>query len=419
MRIAAVADDVTGATDLAGSWRSRGLRTAVVLGELSEQDHALLEAMDAVVFAVKIRSVRASDARAVARRIGSQLQEFEGVQVYYKYCSTFDSTAEGNIGPIADELAGMLGAGRAVVVPSMPANGRTVYQGTLFVHDRPLSESPMRDHPLNPMRDSDLVRLLQAQTARPVGLIPWQTVRQGPVALRRALDAAQAGGAFYLVVDAIENADLETINEATVDDVLVTGGSGLALGARRLASRPEPIRSIKGHRLILAGSASAATRAQVRIGAVAFPTRALDLERVGTDAAGLAEELTEWARERWAEDPSRPVMIHSDPASLGDAGPSREQAEGVEAIMARLARLAHDAGARQFLVAGGETSGAVIGELGIRHLELGDEIDPGVSWVYGIAGRGPEVSDPLEGNFLLKSGNFGNEHLFENAWEAL
>ncbi|MDN5654549.1 MAG: four-carbon acid sugar kinase family protein, partial [Kocuria sp.] len=184
MRIAAVADDVTGATDLAGSWRSRGFRTAVVLGELSEQDHALLEAMDAVVFAVKIRSVRAADARDVARRIGSQLREFEGVQVYDKYCSTFDSTAEGNIGPIADELAEVLGAGRAVVVPSMPANGRTVYQGTLFVHDQPLSESPMRDHPLNPMRDSDLVRLLQAQTARPVGLIPWQTVRQGPVALR-------------------------------------------------------------------------------------------------------------------------------------------------------------------------------------------------------------------------------------------
>ena len=419
MRIAALADDVTGATDLAGSWRSRGLRTAVVLGELSEQDHPVLEAMDAVVFAVKIRSVDSSRARDVARRIGSQLREFDGVQVYDKYCSTFDSTDEGNIGPIADALADVLGADRAVVVPSMPANGRTVYQGTLFVHDEPLAESPMRDHPLNPMRDSDVVRLLQAQTSRPVGLIPWQTVRQGPEKLRAALDTAQADGMFYLVVDAIENSDLEIIHAATARDVLVTGGSGLALGAPRLSARPRPVRAVDGHRLILSGSASAATRAQVRVGAASFPTRALDLERVRTDPDGLADELTTWARTRWSEDPGRPVLVHSDPASLGSDGPSREQATGVEAVMARLARRAHQAGARQFLVAGGETSGAVIGALGIRHLELGDEIDPGVSWTHGTAADDTTTDGTLEANVLLKSGNFGNERLFENAWEAL
>lgn len=419
MRIAALADDVTGATDLAGSWRGRGLRTVVVLGEPGDDDELVTAGADAVVFAVKIRSVPAREATDVAHRVGTALATLGGVQVYDKYCSTFDSTPEGNIGPIADALAQAVGARRAVVVPSMPANGRTVYQGHLFVHDQPLSESPMRNHPLNPMRDSSVVRLLQAQTGRPVGLIPLATVRQGAQALRAALDEAQAAGSFYLVVDAIEDADLEIINAATAEDSLVTGGSGLALGAPRSSSSPRPLPPIEGHRLILAGSASTATRGQVAVGEAAFPTMPLDLSRLTEDPEELAEELIGWARARWAEDPQRPVMIHSAAGTLGESLPGREQSEAVEAVMAHLARRAYDCGARQFLIAGGETSGSVINGLGIRYLELGDEVAPGVSWAKGARTAEDGSGVERECTLLLKSGNFGGEDLFVTAWEAL
>lgn len=419
MKIAALADDVTGATDLAGSWRGRGLRTVVVLGEPAEGDQLVTDGMDAVVYAVKIRSVPRAQARLVATHVGEVLSALDGVQVYDKYCSTFDSTPDGNIGPIADALADAVGAGRAVVVPSMPGNGRTVYQGHLFVHEQLLSESPMRDHPLNPMRDSDVVRLLRAQTSRSVGLVPLSTVRQGPEALRRALDDAQAAGSFYLVVDAIENSDLEIINAATAQDALVTGGSGLALGAQRSSAQPAPLRAIDGHRLILAGSASTATRGQVAMGESVYPTRPLDMARVAEDPAALAEELIAWVRDRWHEAPERPVLIHSDAGALGEQAPTRVQSEGVESTLSILARHAYDSGARQILVAGGETSGAVINRLGIRYLELGDEVDPGVSWARGVALDPDGSGTERECNVLLKSGNFGSDDLFVKAWDHL
>src|SRR5690606_19780140 len=207
------------------------------------------------------------------------------------------------------ELADLLDAPRAVVVPSMPANGRIVYQGHLFVHDQLLSESPMRHHPLTPMTDSSVVRLLQAQTARSVRSIPLAVVRQGAEALRTALDEAQADGAFYLVIDAIDDSDLEIINQATQDDVLVTGGSGLALGAPRRSTDPEPIRRLDGHRLILAGSASAATRGQIAHAQTLYPTIALDLERVAGDPEGLAADVLAQVQEHWREQPERPVLV--------------------------------------------------------------------------------------------------------------
>jgi uncharacterized protein YgbK (DUF1537 family) len=419
MRIAALADDVTGATDLAGSWRSRGLRSVVVLGEPADADRSILDEMDTVVYAVKIRSVPREEARQVAARVGERLARHEGVQVYDKYCSTFDSTADGNIGPIADALADAVKARRAVVVPSMPNNGRTVYQGHLFVHDQLLSESPMRDHPLNPMRDSHVVRLMQAQTSRPVGHIPLSVVRRGAADLRRALDEAEAGGHFYLVVDAIENSDLETINAATAQDPLVTGGSGLALGAEPGRTESTPPAVVPGHRMILAGSASTATRRQVAVGAAAFPTRALDLDRVAEDGSALADELLAWARENWALDRDRPVLIHSAADTLKGRIPSQAQAEGIESVMGQLARGAWEAGARQLLIAGGETSGAVITSLGIHYLELGDEVDPGVSWARGVAlsAEGDEPGPAC--TVLLKSGNFGSDDLFVKAWEQL
>lgn len=414
----ALADDVTGATDLAGSWRRRGYRTAVVFGEPTPRDLEYIRFMDAAVVALKIRSIDPTEAADAARRVGRILAPLDGVQIYDKYCSTFDSTPEGNIGPIADALATVLGADRAVVVPSMPANGRTVYQGHLFVHDQLLSESPMRGHPLNPMCDSHLVRLLQAQTSRPVGLVPLATVRQGPHALREALDERKAAGEFYLVIDAVSDEDLEIINRATAKDRLVTGGSGLALGATPASDVPDPIPSVGGRKIILAGSASVTTRRQIAVGEKVYSSRTIDIPRALADPVRLAEELISWAEEEWASAPDSPVIIHSGAASLGDGAPSREHAEAVEETMAALAREAHASGARQFLVAGGETSGSVIPALGIRRLELGEEVDPGVSWALGTSGD--EASESRDAcNVLLKSGNFGSDDLFMTAWEML
>lgn len=418
LRYAALADDVTGATDLAGSWRRRGLRTAVIFTEPTAEDLDFAESMDAVVFAQKIRSVEPSAAAAVARRVGEKLAALSEVQIYDKYCSTFDSTAEGNIGPIADSLASALEAERAVVVPSMPANGRTVYQGHLFVHDSLLSDSPMRDHPLTPMRDSSVVRLLQAQTSRRVGMVPLTTVRQGVAALRAALADRQADGDFYIVVDAVEDSDLEIINEATAEDRLVTGGSGLALGTPHAHSDPAALQPVAGKRLILAGSASTATRRQVVIGEGAYPSRTIDPARAVIEPAAIASELIQWAEEEWKLAPSTPVLIHSGAEALGGRSPSREQAEGIEATMAALACGAYKAGARQFLVAGGETSGSVIAALGIERIELGEEVDPGVSWTIG-EGHDRETGQTTRCNLLLKSGNFGRDDLFTTAWEAM
>lgn len=419
MRIAALADDVTGATDLAGSWRNRGLRSVVVLGEPEDRDRVITDESDAVVYAAKIRSVPPEQARLAAARVGKALSAIPGVQVYDKYCSTFDSTPDGNIGPIADALADATGARRAVVVPSMPGNGRTVYQGHLFVHDQLLSDSPMRSHPLNPMHDSNVVRLLQSQTCRSVGLIPLATVRRGAEQLRRALDDAQAEGSFYVVVDAIDTSDLEIINTATTTDPLVTGGSGLALGAERSRAAPAPLKSIPGHRLILAGSASSATRAQVEVGEAAYPSLALDLSRVIADRDGHASEISSWVREQWAADAERPVLVHSAAASLNGHAPTRDQAEGVESVMGLLTRQAYEDGARQILVAGGETSGAAIRSLGVRYLEMGDEVDPGVSWTRGVAFDPDSPESRRECNLMLKSGNFGREGLFVKAWDHL
>lgn len=414
----ALADDVTGATDLAGSWRRRGYRTAVVFGEPTSRDLEYIGSMDAAVIASKIRSIDPAEAVGVARRVGESLAPLHGVQIYDKYCSTFDSTPEGNIGPIADALATALGANRAVVVPSMPANGRTVYQGHLFVHDQLLSESPMREHPLNPMRDSHVVRLLQAQTARSVSSVPLAAVRQGPRALRAALDEREAAGEFYLVVDAVDDEDLRIINQATADDRLVTGGSGLALGAIPASGVPDPIPAVDGRRIILAGSASVATRRQVAAGEKVHCSRTIDTSRALADPAGLADELISWAEEEWARAPGSPVIIHSGAGSLGGSAPARGQAEAVEETMAALARGAHAAGVRQFIVAGGETSGSVTSALGIRRLELGEEVDPGVSWALGTAGDEASASRDAC-NLLLKSGNFGSDDLFTTAWEAL
>lgn len=446
VRWGGIADDFTGATDLATNWVARGLRTAVTLGVPSDAQLAELAAMDAVVVALKTRTAPVAEAVEQSVAALAALRRLGCTRFYDKYCSTFDSTPEGNIGPVADALLAELGARRAVVVPAFPDTGRTVYLGQLFVGDRPLSESPMRHHPLTPMTDSDLVRLLTPQTRHRVASVPLATVRRGPEALRRALDEAEAAGdgPVYVVVDAIEDADLATIARATADDALVTGGSGLALGlpgaadggpaaarggapsARSARSASSVMPVVPGRRAVLAGSASAATRGQVAAARDALPTWKLDLAALRAEPAAEVARIAAWARGRWAAEPETPVLVYAvdSLADLEAETPPGQRPAGelVEEALAGCAVAFAADGARQFLVAGGETSGSVVQALGVRQLELGPPLGPGVSWAHGTApgaAAGAGGDGPGGFNLALKSGNFGDRTIFTSGWEAL
>ncbi|MFC4553905.1 3-oxo-tetronate kinase [Georgenia faecalis] len=412
----AIADDFTGATDLAGNWRARGLRTAVALGVPTAEDLAGLAGHDAVVVALKIRSAPADVAVAQAREAARALAGLGCTQVYDKYCSTFDSTPEGNIGPIADALLEETGARSAVVVPAFPDAGRTVYQGHLFVGSDPLDRSPMKDHPLNPMWDSRVADLLRPQTAHPVAEVPVGVVHTGEDALRAELARLEESGARYVVVDALDNDDLAVIARATADARLVTGGSGLALGLPPTGRTLGPITAVPGRRAVLAGSASRATQAQVQAAREHLPHVKVDVAAVLADPAGQVDSLLAWAQERWAEAPDRPVLVYSvgDPDDVARGRAVTADASAVvEGLFAALAPRLADAGATQLVVAGGETSGSVAHGLDVAVLEVGQLLSPGVSWLTGRRRGADDV------NLVLKSGNFGTVDLFTTAWEEL
>lgn len=416
VRRGAVADDFTGATDLAGNWTARGLRTSVLLGMPDGTHAAEVAEDDAVVVALKTRSAPTDEALDQSVRAGRFLLGLGAEQIYDKYCSTFDSTPQGNIGPVADALLELTGAHRAVVVPSFPDNGRTVYQGHLFVGSEPLHESPMKDHPLNPMWDSSVRRLLAPQTRHDVGLVPLQVVHQGPAAVRQALARHEQDGQRLVVIDAVTNDDLVVISTATQDDPLVTGGSGLALGLPARASEPRLLPRVPGTRVVLSGSASRATQQQVARARETVPHAQLDVAAYSTDPRAELTRLVDLVHAAWREDPDRPVLLYSvgspeDVATARQLGPDVPQR--IEAAFAQLAMTLSETGATEFIVAGGETSGAVLEALGVRRLEVGQQLSPGVSWLAGTTAGG------LRHNFVLKSGNFGTEDLFVAGWEGL
>ncbi|MFJ8826939.1 3-oxo-tetronate kinase [Streptomyces sp. NPDC102467] len=424
--LGAIADDFTGATDLATMLVARGFRTVVAVGseDLAGDGPAAREVRgaDAVVVALKSRTAPPAEAVEASLAALRALTDAGCRSFYFKYCSTFDSTPQGNIGPVTDALLDALGESATVVVPAFPATGRTVYRARLFVHDDLLDESPMRDHPLTPMRDAHLVRLLTPQTRRPVRAIGLDTVRAGVHALREALSAPGFADALT-VVDATEDQDLRTISAATSSMRLVTGAAGLALGltgphegtARTAAaSRPSDVGAV------LAGSASAATRAQVAHARERLPHRKLDLAALRADPTAAVAELVDFARTCWRSDPTRPPLVYAV-GSLDDL--EHETPEGsvpaadlIERALADCAVQLVGAGARRLLVAGGETSGAVVTALGARTLGIGAQIAPGVAW----ARTQPGVGGSAEGiDLALKSGNFGGTSIFTSAWDEL
>jgi uncharacterized protein YgbK (DUF1537 family) len=420
MLLGVIADDMTGATDVALMLNRSGMRTVQTIGA-PRAGQALPEA-DAVVVALKSRTTPVAEAVADSLAACEALLAAGARQILFKYCSTFDSTAAGNIGPVADALAQRLGAQVAIVCPAFPANGRSIYQGYLFVGAVPLHESSMKDHPLTPMRDSSLMRLMGAQTKASVGLVDYATVLAGANAVRARFDKLTGEGAVYVVTDALTNADLMVLGEAVADHVLLTGGSGIAMGlpqnfrkAGLLPARETAVslKAPEGRAGIISGSCSTATRAQIATAIEAgYPSLKVDpMELVSgrQDAGGLAA----WALE---QSPEKPFLLYSsdDPkevAAIQETLGREKAGETVESAFARTAALLANGGVSRLLVAGGETSGAVVQGLGIGMLEIGPEIDPGVPWTR--VAEGPEMV------IALKSGNFGAPDFFLKAWGLL
>jgi len=412
-----IADDFTGATDVASMLVRAGMRTVQLIG-VPDASQAT-PAADAIVVALKTRTVPAADAVAESLAALRWLQRAGMRQCYFKYCSTFDSTPAGNIGPVTEALMAALGTDFTLACPAFPENGRTIFRGHLFVGDELLSDSGMRHHPLTPMHDANLVRVLQAQCReRRVGLLRHDTVAQGVSAVQARVDTLRADGVSIAIADAIDNDALRTLAAACADWPLLTAGSGLALGLpaayeQRGWIRPDAAAARLapldvGMSAVVSGSCSQATLAQVKTWLDAGrPALAIDPRALARGDA-VADAAIAWAEERIAREPvlvyasAAPDALRSVQAELGAA----QAGELVERCLAQVARALVARGVQRLVVAGGETSGAVVNALGVTQLRIGAPICPGVPWTQA-EGR------PLQ--LALKSGNFGGPAFFAEA----
>ncbi|MDD7928134.1 3-oxo-tetronate kinase [Microbacterium thalli] len=409
MDIGAVADDFTGATDLATTLRERGRRVVVVI-EDRPVDPALLADADAVVVALKTRTAPVADAVAASLRAVDNLVAAGADRLYVKYCSTFDSTDEGNIGPVLDAVLARAEVDRTVVVPSFPANGRTVRDGLLYVGEDLLEDSSMRQHPLTPMTKSRVRDILAPQTRAAITEIPLAVVHEGVAALRGAIDEAQPG---YLVVDAVTEGDLAVIAAASSHLRVLSGGAALAAGIDAPATAAaDALAPVGPGRLVVCGSASRQTRAQLAHAAAAGAAmRRIDLDRAVDHPQDEAAAVAAWVRGL----PTDAVPVVYSVGELADVrvGSARVSA-AVETVLASVvAQLVASEDVHRILVAGGETSGAVVQRLGISFLEIGPQLAPGVCWSNAETDDGRRVA------LALKSGNFGADDLFTTAWEVL
>ncbi|MEE3093389.1 MAG: 3-oxo-tetronate kinase [Pseudomonadota bacterium] len=414
MQLGCIADDFTGATDLAGTLVKSGMSAVQLIG-VPEGNIPPVEA-DAGVVALKSRTIPAAEAVAQSIAALDWLRDQGCTQFFFKYCSTFDSTDDGNIGPVADALMAALDTEFTIFCPAFPANGRTIFKGYLFAGDVLLNESGMQDHPLTPMTDPNLVRVLQRQTKSKAGLVDHNTVGQGAGAVRAAFDSLKADGVRMAVVDATNEADLMTIGAAANGMAMVTGGSGIAIGLpnnfKIADGAADQLPKVEGLSAVISGSCSRATQGQVANfmrNHPAFQIEPLKLA-AGQDRAAAA---LEWALPKIADGPvliystDQPGEVQAVQAEIG-----REAAgDMVEQALARVAAGLVKAGVRKLIVAGGETSGAVVGNLGVRGLRIGPEIDPGVPWTVSLGD--PEIA------LALKSGNFGGPNFFEDAFGKL
>ena len=410
-----IADDFTGATDLANTLVKGGMTAVQVIGVPTGP----LPEADAVIIALKSRTAPVGEAVAQSLAACDALLAAGAKQIFWKYCSTFDSTDQGNIGPVADALLKRLGSGFALACPAFPTNGRTIYLGHLFVGNALLNESGMENHPLTPMTDANLVRVLGRQTGGAVGLVSFTTVEQGAAATRQAMMRLAEQGRRYAIMDAVTDQHLLAIGEAAAQHALITGGSGVAMGLpenfRRAGLLPArgdaaSLPPMQGMAAVVAGSCSRATLGQIGLARDHLPV--LELDALATpDAAALTAQALDWVTGKLAAD--RPVVIAAsappEKVAALQAKLGRDAAGAlIEAAMAAIAEGLVARGVGRLVVAGGETSGAVVQRLGVTALRIGPEIDPGVPWTF---------AEPRGLHLALKSGNFGARDFFLKAFD--
>jgi uncharacterized protein YgbK (DUF1537 family) len=422
LALGCIADDYTGASDLANTLTRSGLRTVQTIG-VPASDLALPE-VDAVVVSLKSRSIEAGLAVARSRSAEKWLRGRGADHVLFKICSTFDSTDAGNIGPVMDALRADSGDAIVLVTPAFPETGRTVYQGNLFVGSVPLNESPLKDHPLNPMHDSSLVRVLARQSKTKVGLVDLAVLARGPDTVRARLADLARKGFGAVIVDAVFDRDLETIGAVALDHHVSVGASGIGLGIARALVASGKVKSnarsaipetpVGGPAACLAGSCSQATLQQIANAEKTMPVLHLDPDRVVAGKEEARRALA-WAKERLSEGP---ILIASsstpDEVAALQARHGRDAAgHAIEQAMADIAEGLVLSGVRRLVVAGGETSGAVVDRLGIPGFLVGAEIAAGVPVLRAV---GIKAGAML---LALKSGNFGGAEFFSDALKLM
>ncbi|MET4805078.1 3-oxo-tetronate kinase [Limibacillus sp. MBR-115] len=414
-----IADDFTGATDLANTLVKSGMRTVQING-LPGPDSAAPADAEAIVVALKSRTQPAEQAVADSLAAQTWLTTGGARQILFKYCSTFDSTPLGNIGPVAEALMDRLDADFTTFCPVFPGAGRTLYQGHLFIWDTLLSESSMRNHPLTPMTDANLVRFLQLQTKRKVGLLAHQTVRAGSKAVRDTLRELRQQGIEFIICDALTDEDLITLGHAQAGCRLLTGGSGIAMGLAdnfraaglNLPDSTSSLPAVSGPQAILSGSCSEATLGQLQYVSGRYPVFRIDPLALARGQGLVGRALT-WAEDKLGDVPivfaasAEPATVKAAQEKLG----RMEAGELVEKALGKIAQGLVERGLRRLVVAGGETSGAVVSALGLKALRIGPEIAPGVPATVSL------TDPPLA--VALKSGNFGGPNFFEKAFEVM
>ncbi|WP_081893147.1 MULTISPECIES: 3-oxo-tetronate kinase [unclassified Serratia (in: enterobacteria)] len=414
MLLGVIADDFTGATDIASFLVENGLPT-VQLNGVPQNDTPV--SAQAVVISLKSRSCPVEQAIEQSLQALAWLQRQGCRQFYFKYCSTFDSTAQGNIGPVTDALLDALGEQQTVISPALPVNGRTVYQGYLFVMDQLLSESGMRNHPVTPMTDSNLLRLMEAQAKGRCGLVNATEMENGAEAVKAKLQQLTQQGVRYAVLDTLNEQHLLTQGEALKTMKLVTGGSGLAIGIARQWAQPGQAKAQSAgapqgkKAVVLSGSCSTMTNKQVTRYRQQAAAQAIDVARCinASDRSTYASELSLWVEQQSSAELAPLLYATAEPEQLQQTQQQygvEAASLAVEALFADVVIRLHQQGFNRFIVAGGETSGIVTQALGIRGFHIGPCISPGVPWVRAI-------EQPV--SLALKSGNFGDENFFARA----
>ncbi|GEM77969.1 3-oxo-tetronate kinase [Vibrio superstes] len=412
MKIGVIADDFTGATD-AASFIVKGGMSAIQLSGIQDSTKGI--DVDALVVSLKSRSCDVNKAVKDSLEACDWLLDEGCDLIYFKYCSTFDSTEKGNIGPVVEALKTRLSQPSVLLCPALPVNGRTVYQGHLFVFDRLLSESGMRSHPITPMTESNLLRVIGSQSAAKAGLISWHDIAQQRIKEKQA--ELELAGKELIICDSVSDEDLERLAEVAQSQKLVSGGSGLVGAIAKTVSatdaslegKVQVCDSLKG--VVLSGSCSEVTNEQVNSYKEIAPSLKLDVSRCLNDETYL-EEVLVWVVSHTKQIcfPMVYATVRPDELANIQSKFGQKASIGVEALFHQLVKKLYGMGFNTFISAGGETSGTVTQALSIESFRVGQEIAPGVPWMSSIDG---------EVWLALKSGNFGDVQFFEHAQEQL